>query len=82
MHIRSMHVSECFCKPFEICTTLHCLLQYCDPKYDFPKQEEVVQQIVQAVKLEEFNTNSAKNAGTLFLFGTYTIGKVHRPHQL
>lgn len=44
--------------------------RYCSPQYDFPPQEEVVRFVVDAVRAEAFNPR------TLFVFGTYTIGKV------
>lgn len=43
---------------------------YCDPSYDFPSQEEVVQKVIQTVR-----DHLAKNKFTLFVSGTYTIGK-------
>lgn len=42
---------------------------YCDPKYTFPPQEEALRFVVDAVKAESFNSR------TLFMFGSYTIGK-------
>ena len=42
---------------------------YCDPQYAFPPQPEVLQFAIDAVKAEAFNPK------TLFLFGSYTIGK-------
>ncbi|CAK9867445.1 unnamed protein product, partial [Sphagnum jensenii] len=42
---------------------------YCNPQYNFPKQETVVQFVVDAIQAEAFNTR------TLFLIGTYNIGK-------
>jgi DNA cross-link repair 1A protein len=42
---------------------------YCDPQYAFPPQPEVLEFAVDAVKAEAFNPR------TLFLFGSYTIGK-------
>ncbi|THU48994.1 hypothetical protein C4D60_Mb06t04890 [Musa balbisiana] len=42
---------------------------YCNPQYDFPKQEAVVQFVVEAIQAEAFNPK------TLFLIGSYTIGK-------
>ncbi|KAL0908424.1 hypothetical protein M5K25_022918 [Dendrobium thyrsiflorum] len=42
---------------------------YCNPQYDFPKQEEVIQFVIDAIQAEAFNPK------TLFLIGTYTIGK-------
>uniref|UniRef100_A0A1D1Z370 DNA cross-link repair 1A protein n=1 Tax=Anthurium amnicola TaxID=1678845 RepID=A0A1D1Z370_9ARAE len=42
---------------------------YCSPQYDFPKQEAVIQFIIDAIQAEAFNPK------TLFLIGSYTIGK-------
>ncbi|KFM26805.1 DNA cross-link repair 1A protein [Auxenochlorella protothecoides] len=42
---------------------------YCDPQYQFPSQDEVLSFVIDAVKAEAFNPK------TLFLFGSYTIGK-------
>ncbi|KGN55391.1 DNA cross-link repair 1A protein [Cucumis sativus] len=42
---------------------------YCDPQYDFPKQETVIQFVIDAIQAEAFNPK------TLFLIGCYTIGK-------
>eukprot|EP00887_Chlorella_sp_A99_P008123 scaffold12.g8123.t1 len=42
---------------------------YCAPEYAFPAQSEVLQFSIDAVKAEAFNPK------TLFLFGSYTIGK-------
>ncbi|CAA2956486.1 DNA cross-link repair SNM1 [Olea europaea subsp. europaea] len=42
---------------------------YCDPQYDFPKQEAVIQFVIDAIQAETFNPK------TLFLIGSYTIGK-------
>ncbi|PWA72318.1 DNA repair metallo-beta-lactamase [Artemisia annua] len=42
---------------------------YCDPQYDFPKQEAVIQYVLEAIQAEAFNPR------TLFLIGSYTIGK-------
>ncbi|PKA47063.1 DNA cross-link repair protein SNM1 [Apostasia shenzhenica] len=42
---------------------------YCNPQYDFPKQEAVIQFVIEAIQAEAFNPR------TLFLIGTYTIGK-------
>ncbi|CAA7400755.1 unnamed protein product [Spirodela intermedia] len=42
---------------------------YCNPQYDFPRQDAVVQFIVEAIQAEAFNPK------TLFLIGSYTIGK-------
>ncbi|XVF88997.1 hypothetical protein PTKIN_Ptkin19aG0096400 [Pterospermum kingtungense] len=42
---------------------------YCNPQYDFPKQEGVIQFVIEAIQAEAFNPK------TLFLIGSYTIGK-------
>ncbi|GMN63276.1 hypothetical protein TIFTF001_032345 [Ficus carica] len=46
---------------------------YCNPQaslcYDFPKQEAVIQFVLDAIQAETFNPK------TLFLIGSYTIGK-------
>ncbi|XP_074281401.1 uncharacterized protein LOC141606247 [Silene latifolia] len=42
---------------------------YCNPQYNFPKQEEVMQFVIEAIQAESFNPK------TLFLIGSYTIGK-------
>ncbi|KAL8153080.1 hypothetical protein V2J09_010840 [Rumex salicifolius] len=42
---------------------------YCNPKYDFPKQEAIVQFVIEAIQAESFHQK------TLFLIGSYTIGK-------
>eukprot|EP00803_Ostreobium_quekettii_P007090 evm.model.scf_2760.1 EVM.evm.TU.scf_2760.1 scf_2760:1068-7777(+) len=42
---------------------------YCDPRYAFPVQEDVVRFVAEAASRE------AANPSTLCLFGTYTIGK-------
>ncbi|XP_058222295.1 uncharacterized protein LOC131332223 [Rhododendron vialii] len=42
---------------------------YCNPQYDFPKQEDVIQFVIEAIEAEAFNPE------TLFLIGSYTVGK-------
>ena len=42
---------------------------YCDPKYDFPPQDDVVRFVREAARTE------AAGGDALCLFGTYTIGK-------
>ncbi|XP_059644154.1 uncharacterized protein LOC132285934 [Cornus florida] len=42
---------------------------YCKPQFDFPKQEAVIQFVIEAIQAEAFNPK------TLFLIGSYTIGK-------
>ncbi|XP_022139623.1 DNA cross-link repair 1A protein-like isoform X2 [Momordica charantia] len=56
---------------FQTCR-IHTLIldtTYCDPQYDFPKQETVIQFVIDAIQAEAFNPK------TLFLIGCYTIGK-------
>lgn len=43
-------------------------------QYDFPKQDAVIQFVIDAIQAEAFN------AKTLFLIGTYTIGKFSNCH--
>ncbi|XP_051137492.1 uncharacterized protein LOC127255796 isoform X2 [Andrographis paniculata] len=42
---------------------------YCNPQYDFPEQDSVIQFVIDAIQAEAFNPK------TLFLIGSYTIGK-------
>jgi DNA cross-link repair 1A protein len=42
---------------------------YADPAYAFPPQASVIDSVIRAVRAESFNPR------TLFLFGSYTIGK-------
>ena len=44
---------------------------YCSPQYKFPTQEDVINYVVSAIKAENFNPK------TLFLIGTYNVGKEH-----
>lgn len=37
-------------------------------QYDFPKQEDVIQFVIEAIEAEAFNPK------TLFLIGSYTVG--------
>ncbi|XP_022936316.1 DNA cross-link repair 1A protein [Cucurbita moschata] len=56
---------------FQTCR-IHTLIldtTYCDPQNDFPKQETVIQFVIDAIQAEAFNPK------TLFLIGCYTIGK-------
>ncbi|CAK9317573.1 unnamed protein product [Citrullus colocynthis] len=56
---------------FQTCR-IHTLIldtTYCDPQYDFPKQETVIQFVIDAIQAEAFNPK------TLFLIGCYTVGK-------
>lgn len=50
-------------------TTLILDTTYCDPQYDFPPQEAVTEFVIDAIRAERFNPR------TLFLIGSYTIGK-------
>ncbi|CAN1786729.1 DNA cross-link repair 1A protein [Linum perenne] len=53
-------------------SSIHTLIldtTYCNPQYDFPKQEAVIQFVIEAIQAETFNPK------TLFLIGSYTIGK-------
>ena len=42
---------------------------YCHPQYAFPAQSEAIRFVLEAIKAETFNP------ATLFLVGTYTIGR-------
>lgn len=58
--------------PFWQLNPIHTLIldtTYCNPQYDFPKQEAVIQFVIEAIQAEAFNPK------TLFLIGSYTIGK-------
>lgn len=44
-------------------------LCYVSLQYDFPKQEAVIQFVIDAIQAEAFNPR------TLFLIGSYTIGR-------
>ncbi|KAI8467405.1 MAG: beta-lactamase-like protein [Monoraphidium minutum] len=49
---------------------------YADPQYAFPPQEDVVASVVRAVKARCARASAESfNPRTLFLFGSYTIGK-------
>lgn len=43
---------------------------YCDPSYNFPSQEEVVEKVIQTAR-----EHLSRNKSTLIVCGTYTIGK-------
>lgn len=45
-------------------------LFYVSLQYDFPKQEAVIQFVIDAIQAEAFNPQ------TLFLIGSYTIGRI------
>ncbi|KAL0393962.1 UNVERIFIED_CONTAM: DNA cross-link repair 1A protein [Sesamum latifolium] len=40
---------------------------YCNPQYDFPKQDAIIQFVIDAIQAEAFNPK------TLFLIGSYTL---------
>uniref|UniRef100_A0A7S3EL14 SAM domain-containing protein n=1 Tax=Rhodosorus marinus TaxID=101924 RepID=A0A7S3EL14_9RHOD len=48
---------------------MHLDTTYCDPKYSFPHQRIIIEAVLSLVKRESFNSR------TLFLFGTYQLGK-------
>ncbi|KAL7001827.1 hypothetical protein U1Q18_002975 [Sarracenia purpurea var. burkii] len=60
--MKKIHVLQCV-------QTLILDTTYCNPQYDFPKQEAVIQFVIEAIQAEAFNPK------TLFLIGSYTIGK-------
>ncbi|KAI4316447.1 hypothetical protein L6164_024425 [Bauhinia variegata] len=63
---------EIVSNPFLQICPIHTLIldtTYCNPQYDFPKQEAVIQFVIDAIQAEAFNPK------TLFLIGSYTIGK-------
>eukprot|EP01035_Chromulina_nebulosa_P016897 gene16897-22386_t len=49
--------------------TIYLDTTYCDPTYDFPPQDTVINAVVELMKKE------IKEPNTLFLFGAYSIGK-------
>lgn len=50
---------------------LHLDTTYCNPKYDFPRQKDVLAGVVEAARQEDRRTRGR----CLFFFGTYSIGK-------
>ncbi|OWM84086.1 hypothetical protein CDL15_Pgr009333 [Punica granatum] len=63
---------EMVANPLLQASRIHTLIldtTYCQAQYDFPKQEAVVQFVLEAIQAEAFNPK------TLFLIGSYTIGK-------
>jgi len=48
---------------------MHLDTTYCDPKYSFPHQRIIIDAVLSLAKRESFNSR------TLFLFGTYQLGK-------
>ncbi|KAI7757384.1 hypothetical protein M8C21_001913, partial [Ambrosia artemisiifolia] len=72
LHTGDFRFSEDMTKISSLQTHVHTLVldtTYCDPQYDFPKQEAVIQYVLEAIQAEAFNPK------TLFLIGSYTIGK-------
>lgn len=64
--------SEMASNPVLQSSQIHTLIldtTYCNPRYDFPNQEIVIQFVIEAIQAEAFNPK------TLFLIGSYTIGK-------
>ncbi|CAL5074130.1 unnamed protein product [Urochloa decumbens] len=64
--------SEMVSNPVLQSSHIHTLIldtTYCNPRYDFPSQEVVIQFVIEAIQAEAFNPK------TLFLIGSYTIGK-------
>lgn len=51
-------------------TTVGTQLHFLTVQYDFPKQEAVIQFVIEAIQAEAFNPK------TLFLIGSYTIGNL------
>ncbi|KAI3711838.1 hypothetical protein L1987_70386 [Smallanthus sonchifolius] len=72
LHTGDFRFTEDMAKISSLQTRVHTLVldtTYCDPQYDFPKQEAVIQYVLEAIQAEAFNPK------TLFLIGSYTIGK-------
>ncbi|MED6173884.1 hypothetical protein PIB30_063885 [Stylosanthes scabra] len=73
LHTGDFRYSEVIANnPFLRMSPIHTLIldtTYCNPQYDFPKQEAVIQFVIDAIQAEAFNPQ------TLFLIGSYTIGK-------
>ncbi|KAK1414124.1 hypothetical protein QVD17_29865 [Tagetes erecta] len=72
LHTGDFRFTEDMTKIPSLQTRVHTLVldtTYCDPQYDFPKQEAVIQYVLEAIQAEAFNPK------TLFLIGSYTIGK-------
>ncbi|XP_024963152.1 DNA cross-link repair protein SNM1 [Cynara cardunculus var. scolymus] len=72
LHTGDFRFCEDMTKISSLQTRVHTLIldtTYCDPQYDFPKQEAVVQYVLETIQAEAFNPR------TLFLIGSYTIGK-------
>ncbi|XP_076887323.1 uncharacterized protein LOC143537431 [Bidens hawaiensis] len=72
LHTGDFRFTEDMTQICSLQTRVHTLVldtTYCDPQYDFPKQEAVIQYVLEAIQAEAFNPK------TLFLIGSYTIGK-------
>nr|XP_043626144.1 uncharacterized protein LOC122597636 [Erigeron canadensis] len=72
LHTGDFRFSEDMTKISSLQMRVHTLIldtTYCNPQYDFPKQEAVIQYVLEAIQAEAFNPR------TLFLIGSYTIGK-------
>ncbi|KAL4590164.1 hypothetical protein LXL04_003086 [Taraxacum kok-saghyz] len=72
LHTGDFRFCEDMTKIVSLQTRVHTLIldtTYCDPQYDFPKQDAVIQYVLEAIQAEAFNPK------TLFLIGSYTIGK-------
>lgn len=48
---------------------------YCNPKYTLPTQEEAINAAIEVAEREMTVSKKDKKSKTLFLFGSYTIGK-------
>lgn len=48
---------------------------YCDAKYTLPTQEDAISAAIEVAEKEMITSNKDKTSKTLFLFGSYTIGK-------
>uniref|UniRef100_A0A061RID5 Dna repair metallo-beta-lactamase domain-containing protein n=1 Tax=Tetraselmis sp. GSL018 TaxID=582737 RepID=A0A061RID5_9CHLO len=48
---------------------------YCDPRYSFPRQKEVLKAVDYFVKQEEESSTKIRNDRVLYVCGAYTIGK-------
>jgi len=48
---------------------------YCNKKYTLPTQEEAIRAAIEVAEKEMATSKKNKNMKTLFLFGSYTIGK-------
>ncbi|XP_071742072.1 uncharacterized protein [Rutidosis leptorrhynchoides] len=72
LHTGDFRFSDDMARISGLQTRVHTLIldtTYCNPQYDFPKQEAVIQYVLEAIQAEAFNPK------TLFLIGSYTIGK-------